>query len=78
MYRIVGNICGVQISFFSFLVYQNEKLVNTQNVRYDGCVFLCKMDRMKIKHTSQLGIAQNKIWTPRKFSTIYVVFDITF
>jgi len=27
-YRIVGNICGVQISFFSFSAYQNENLTH--------------------------------------------------
>jgi len=67
-YRIAGNIRGVQISFFSFSVYQNENL--TQNVCYDGCVFLCKMNRTKIKHTNQLEITQNEIWTPRNLSAI--------
>ena len=67
-YRIAGNFCGVQISFFLFSVYQNENL--RRNVCYDGCVFLCKMDRMKIKRTNQLKIAQNEIWTPRKFPAI--------
>jgi len=28
------------------------------------------MDRMKIKHTNQLEVAQNEIWTPWKFSGI--------
>jgi len=64
-YRIVGNICGVQISFFSFSVHQNKNLT-----RYDGCVFLYKVDRTKIKFTNQLEIAQNEIWTPRKFPAI--------
>jgi len=57
----------LQISFFSFSVYQR---FNTQNVHYDGHVFLCKMDRTKIKHTNQLKIAQNEIRTPRKFPAI--------
>jgi len=35
--------------------------INARNLRYDGRVFLCKMDRMKIKHTNQLEIAQNEI-----------------
>ena len=62
-YCIAGNICGVQI-FFSFSVDQKENL--TPKKCSDGCVFLCEMDRMKIKHTNQLEIAQNEIWT-RKF-----------
>ena len=45
---------------------------NTWNIHYDGCVFLCKMDRTKIKHTNLLEIAQNEIWTPWKFSAIIV------
>jgi len=36
----------------------------TRDVPCDGRVFLCKnMDTTKIKHTNQLEIAQNKIWT---------------
>jgi len=27
-YRIAGNICWVQISFFSFLVYKNENFMH--------------------------------------------------
>ena len=66
-YHIAGNIREVQISFFSFSVYQNKNLTR---VCYDGRVFLCKMDRTKIKHTNQLEIAQNEILTPRKFPAI--------
>jgi len=29
------------------------------------------MDRTKIKHTNQLEIAQNEIWTRRKFPAIW-------
>jgi len=36
--------------------------------------FLCKMDRMKIKRTNQLEIAQNKIWTRRKFPAIWHIY----
>ena len=60
-----GNIRGVQISFSSFSVYQNEKVTHET-----WRVFLCKMDRTKIKHPNQLEIAQNEIWTPRKIPAI--------
>ena len=66
-YCIAGNIRGVQILFFSF----SEQKFNTRNVCYDRRDFLCKMDGMEIKHMNQLEIAQNKIWTPRKFSAIW-------
>ena len=62
VYRIQGNIHGERISFFSFSVYQNEM----KCTRF----FICKMDRTKIKHTNQLMIAQNEIWTRRKFPAI--------
>jgi len=51
---------------FSFSVYQNETF-NTQNVCYNGRVFLCKMDRMKIKRMNQLEIAQNEFGPHKKF-----------
>ena len=44
-------------SKFRCFCSQSERKFNTQNVRYDGYIFLCKMDRMKIKHTNQLEIA---------------------
>jgi len=65
VYHIEGNIHGVQISFFSFSVYQNEMKCTR--------VFICKMDRTKIKHTNQQKIAQNQIWTPRKVSCYTVI-----
>jgi len=37
---------------------------------YNGRIFLCKMDRTKIKRTNQPEMAQNEIWTRRKFPTI--------
>ena len=57
-------------NFVLFILSLSERKLNTRNVRYDGCVFLFKMDRTKIKHTNQLEIAQNKIWTRRKFPAI--------
>ena len=57
-------------NFVLFILSLSEWKFNTWNVRYDGRVFLCKMDRTKIKHTNQLEIAQNEIWTPRKFPAI--------
>jgi len=57
-------------NFILFVLSLSEQKFNTQDVRYDGRVFLCKMDRTKIKHTNQLEIAQNEIWTPRKLPTI--------
>jgi len=51
-------------NFILFILNLSEQKFNTQNIRYDGRVFLCKMDRLKIKHTNQLEIAQKKIWTP--------------
>jgi len=57
-------------NFVLFVLSLSEWKFNTQNVGYDGRVFLCKMDRTKIKHTNQLEIAQNEIWTPWKFPAI--------
>ena len=70
MNRIAGYICGVQISFFLFSVYQNENLTNETYVTMG--VFSCVkyIDRTKIEHVNQLEIARNEIWTPRKFHTI--------
>ena len=65
-----SDIHGVQILFFSFSSIRTK--FNTWNIRYGGHVYLCKMDRTKIKHMNQLEIAQNEIWTPRKFS-LYTV-----
>jgi len=56
--------------FILFILSLSERKFNTQNVSYDGHAFLCKIDRKKIKHTNQLEIAQNEIWTPRKFLSI--------
>ena len=62
--------------FILFILSLSEWKFNTRNVCYDGCVFLCKMDWTKIKHTNQLEIAQNEIWTPQKFPSIwYMVQD---
>ena len=47
-------------NFILFVLSLSERKFNTRNVRYDGRVFLCKMDRTKIKHTDQLEIAQNR------------------
>jgi len=47
--------------FRSFRSQSIRTKINTQNVHYDGRVFLCKMDKTKIKHMNQLEIAQNKI-----------------
>jgi len=38
-YRVAGNICGVQISFFSFSVYQNKNLTHETYVMMG--VFSC-------------------------------------
>ena len=48
MYCIVGNFCGVQISFFLFSVYQNKNLTHETYVMMG--VFSC----VKWKHTNQL------------------------
>ena len=44
-------------NFVLFVLSLSEQKFNTQN---DGCVFLCKMDRTKIKHTNQLEITDMK------------------
>ena len=59
--------------FVLFILSLSERKFNTRIIRYDGLVFLCKMDRMKIKHTNQLEIAQNEIWTPRKIARYTVL-----
>jgi len=65
-------------NFILFVFSLSERKFNTQNMRYDGRVFLCKMDRTKIKHTDQMEIAQNEIWTPQKFPAIqYLLIDDT-
>ena len=51
----MGNFHGVQISFFSFFM-----------MGMFSCVKWTVLHR-KITHTNQLEIAQNEIWTPRKF-----------
>ena len=53
-------------NFVLFVLSLSEQKLNTQTIHYDG-VFSCVMDRTKIKHTNQLEIAQNEIWTPRNF-----------
>jgi len=60
-------------NFILFILSLSEQKCNTQNIMlwYDGRVFLCKMDRTKIKHTNQLERAQNEIWDPRKFPAIW-------
>ena len=65
-YCIAGSFHGVQILFFLLSVYQNENLTHEMYVM----MCMCKMDRTKIKHTNQLEITQNEIWTPRKFPAI--------
>ena len=72
VYRIARNIRGVQISFCSFSVYQNENLTHETYVMM-GMFSCVKMDRTKIKHMNQLEITQNEIWTPRKFPAIIMV-----
>ena len=57
-------------NFVLFVLSLSERKFNTRNVHYGGHVFLCKMDRTKIKHTNHLEIAQNEIWTPWKFPAI--------
>ena len=57
-------------NFILFVLSLSEWKFNTWNVRYDGRVFLCRMDRTKIKHTNQLEIAQNDIWTTWKFPAV--------
>jgi len=57
--------------FRSFHSQSIIRKFKTRNILcYDGCVFLGKMDRMKIKHTNQLEIAQKESWTPRNFPAI--------
>jgi len=56
--------------FRSFRSQSIRMKFNTPNVRYDVHISLCKMDRTKVKHTNQLEITQNEIWTPQKFPTI--------
>ena len=64
--------------FRSFRSQSIRTKIYTQNVHYDGCIFLCRMDRMKIKHTNQLEIAQNEIWTSQKFPAIWYVIVCTY
>jgi len=60
-------------NFVLFILSLSERKFNTRNIRYDGCFFLCKMDRMKVKHTNQLEIPQNEIWTQRKFPELVLM-----
>ena len=62
-------------NFILFVLSLSEQKFNTRNVHYDGHVFLCKMDRTKTKHTNQLEIAQNEIWTPTKISRYTVLYN---
>jgi len=64
-YRIAGNTHGVQILFFSFSVYQDENLTHETYVMMG--IFSCVNWTEKIKHTNQLEIVQNEIWTQQKF-----------
>ena len=68
-YHIAGDILGAQISFFSFSIYQKENLTPETHVMM-GVFFCVKWTVQKIKHMNRLEIAQNKIWTPRKFPAI--------
>jgi len=70
--RIAGNIRRVQISFFSFSVYQDENLTHETYVMM--VVFSCVKGTTKIKRTNQLEIAPNEIWTRRKFSLYDMIF----
>ena len=58
-------------NFVLFVLSLSEQKFNMRNVRHDGRVFLCKIDRTKIKHTTRLEIAQNEIWTPQKKFLLY-------
>ena len=62
-------------NFVLFVLSLSEWKFNTWNIHCGGRIFLCKMVRTKIKHTNQLEIAQNEIWTPWMFPTIYTVSD---
>ena len=50
IYRIVGNICGAQISFFLFSVYQNENLTHKTYIMKG--VLSCVKWTTKIKQIS--------------------------
>ena len=58
--------------FVLFVLSLSERIFNTPNVCYDGCVFLCKIDRTKIKHMDQLEIAQ-KNFGPHENSRYTVI-----
>jgi len=45
------------------------KIKHTKGTLLWAC-FLCKIDRTKIKRMNQPEIAQNEIWTRRKFPAI--------
>jgi len=61
----VRNIRGIQISFFSFSVYQN---LTREMYIMMGMFTRVQWTERKIKHMNQLEIAQNETWTPQKFS----------
>ena len=65
-------------NFVLFVLSLSQRKFNTWNLCYDGHVFLCKMDRMKIKHTNQLEIAQRNLnLNPTKISRSTVTTVVT-
>jgi len=50
-------------NFVLIILSLSERNFNTRNVRYDGHVFLCKMDRTKIKRMNQLDQWQEMTWS---------------
>ena len=54
---IAGNFREVQISFFSFSVYQNKTLTHEMYIMMGVFSSVKSVDRMKSNHTNQLEIA---------------------
>jgi len=53
-------------NFVLFVLSLSEQNLTHETYIMMG-MFSCVMDRTKIKHTNQLEIVQNEIWTPRNF-----------
>ena len=71
VYRIARNIRGVQISFCSFSVYQNENLTHETYVMM-GMFSCVKMDRTKIKHMISARDNKERNLDPTKISCYMV------
>ena len=60
-------------NFVLFILNLSERKFNTWNMDYDGCVFLCKMDKTKIKHElAGDSTGQNLDFTKISWYTVWI------